>query len=159
MAVLWLRRPLSDDAITDEPGLPSGLALTDFVPERHARKARILLNESYAGGGGQVQGFDDWWQALQGDAEYAADLCFVVEDQNGELAAFAQCWTSAFIKDFAVAPSYRRRGVARRLLTTIARRFAACGHLHLDLKVEAGNTPAVALYRSFGFAPVQILAP
>src|SRR5262245_61080438 len=111
---------------------PPGIALRPFIPERHARAARALLNESYAEGEGQVTPFEYWWPELKADSEYDAALCFPVEDESGALAAFAQCWTSAFVKDIAIAPAYRRRGIGKALVAEIARSFIARGASHLD---------------------------
>jgi len=156
MAVVWLRLSLADDTVSEHPVFPSGVVLRAFTPARHAVKARALLNESYASGGGDVQAFEDWWPALQADAEYDQELCFIVEDERTNLlVAFAQCWTSAFVKDIAVAPSYRKQGVARGLLKAITICFAARGYEHLDLKVMADNAPAIELYRSLGFMMVK----
>lgn len=52
----------------------------------------------------------------------------------------------------AVAPEHRRRGIGRRLLQR-ADRWANRVDLHkISLHVRAGNQPAIALYRSEGFA-------
>lgn len=156
MAVVWLRLSLTKEMSVGRPFFPNGVVLRAFGPDRHARQARALLNQSYTSGGGDVQAFEDWWPALQADAEYDADLCFVVEDERtNTLVAFAQCWTSAFVKDIAVAPSHRNQGVARGLLQAISICFAARGHAQLDLKVMANNVPAVELYRSLGFRLVK----
>jgi len=153
---MWLRLSLADQAALEHRVFPSGVVLRAFTPAHHAVKARALLNESYASGGGDVQAFEDWWPALQADAEYDQELCFIVEDERTNLlVAFAQCWTSAFVKDIAVAPSYRNQGVARGLLKAIADCFAARGYEHLDLKVKAYNAPAIELYRSLGFMMVE----
>jgi len=156
MEVLWLRLSLLDKRSSAHPVFPSGVVLRAFTPAHHAVKARALLNECYASGGGDVQAFEDWWPALQADAEYDEELCFIVEDERTNLlVAFAQCWTSAFVKDIAVAPSYRKQGVARVLLKVILVCFAARGNAHLDLKVMADNAPAIELYRSLGFMMVE----
>jgi ribosomal protein S18 acetylase RimI-like enzyme len=127
-----------------------------FVPDLHARAARALLNDSYVSGAGQTQTFDDWWPALESDAEYDPQLCFIVEDtESGSLAAFAQCWTSGFVKDIAVASSFRRRGLGRAMLHEISGRFAARGCTQLDLKVVADNVPAIHFYKSIGFEIVD----
>lgn len=55
------------------------------------------------------------------------------------------------IKDLAVHPSYRRRGLGRRLLAVALRELADAGASRARLEVRASNTPAIALYRSFGF--------
>jgi ribosomal protein S18 acetylase RimI-like enzyme len=150
MDVLRLRRPLAA-ATRKAPAWPAGAALRPFVPEAHAPPAPALLNASYADGVGDIETFEAWWPALQADPEYDPALCFVVEDAH-TLVGFAQCWTSAFIKDIAVAPTHRRRGVGGALLQAISASFAARGFTHLDLKVVAGNAPALRFYLAMGFA-------
>ena len=60
------------------------------------------------------------------------------------------------IHDIAVASAYRGRGVGARMLRLaedIARQRGAC---KLTLEVLSGNTGAVHLYESFGFANYQL---
>ncbi|GAB3923489.1 hypothetical protein GCM10029976_013760 [Kribbella albertanoniae] len=54
-----------------------------------------------------------------------------------------------------VAPAYRRRGIARALLTTLADTARAAPYRRLSLSVDPNN-PAAALYRSAGFKFVEI---
>ncbi len=96
MSSMRLRQPITSLSAVS---LPIGFLIRDFVPVRHARAARALLNECYATGAGEAEAFDDWWPALQTDPEYAAELCLVVQDTEvGALAAFVHCWTSALLK-------------------------------------------------------------
>lgn len=135
---------------------PCGTRLTPFIPDRQAQPARALLNASFAQGAGEIQPFDSWWPALTSDSEYAADLCLVVEDEGGgEILAFAQCWTSGFVKDFAVAAAHRRIGLGRALMGEIFVRFTERGAHHLDLKIMPDNHIALQFYQSLGFAPVD----
>jgi ribosomal protein S18 acetylase RimI-like enzyme len=155
MGSLRFRRVFNASSI-GEPSLPAGFAMRRFVPVLHAREARALLNDSYATGAGQVQSFDAWWAALQADAEYDPDLCFVAEDaETNALAAFAVCWTSAFVKDIAVSSVYRRRGLGRAMIGTITSRLAARGFGQLTLKVVPENISAIAFYRALGFEPAE----
>ena len=62
----------------------------------------------------------------------------------------AQCWTSAFIKDLAVHPRARRRGVGRALMLMAFHAFAKRGATHVDLKVREENASALRLYRDLG---------
>jgi ribosomal protein S18 acetylase RimI-like enzyme len=111
---------------------------------------------AYARGGGYVEPFAIWWPSLIGDAEYDPALCFVAADEAGEIVGVAQCWTSAFVKDLAVAPTARRQGLGAALLCQAFHVFRERGAAHLDLKVEADNpTGALRLYRALGFREIE----
>src|SRR5205085_5764264 len=92
-----LDRPLAP------PSWPSGVSIAELRPSQ-SRDAHQLLALGYARGGGSVAPYSEWWNALTTDAEYDPALCFVSETDSGEIVGFAQCWTSAFIKDLAVHP-------------------------------------------------------
>ena len=54
----------------------------------------------------------------------------------------------------AVAPEYRRRGIAQALIQELIRRLSQQGNRSLMLEVRASNTPAITLYHKLGFAQV-----
>ncbi len=54
----------------------------------------------------------------------------------------------------AVAPGWRRRGVARQLLCQAMDRARAVGCTRATLEVRVSNIPALQLYYSLRFAPV-----
>lgn len=56
--------------------------------------------------------------------------------------------------NIAVAPAFRRRGIARELIQALLRELARQGSHRLTLEVRASNAPARALYESLGFAQV-----
>jgi ribosomal protein S18 acetylase RimI-like enzyme len=58
--------------------------------------------------------------------------------------------THVRLVDIAVAPSYRRRGVARAVLGHLQRQAREHGR-DVVLSVARENAPALALYRSLGF--------
>jgi ribosomal-protein-alanine N-acetyltransferase len=62
----------------------------------------------------------------------------------------------AEILTIAVAPSWRRQGVARRLLADLAIRATMHGARQLFLEVAADNVAALALYRQAGFQQLGI---
>lgn len=149
-----MRRSLTDPV--PEPIWPAGVAPVPFDPDRHAARIHALLAAAYAGGGGYVEPFAIWWPSLVQDAEYDPALCFVAADESGDPVGVAQCWTSAFLKDLAVAPSARRRGLATALIGQASHVFRQRGAGFLDLKVDAGNpSGAVRLYRSLGFEEIE----
>ncbi|WP_417491790.1 GNAT family N-acetyltransferase [Maricaulis sp.] len=141
-----------DPATHYTPIWPDGLVLSRFEPQRHARAARALLNDAYAGGGGDVLAFETWWPALTADPEYRPELCFVaIDSATGALAGFAQCWSLGFVKDIAVAVPWRGRGLGRAMMTEIFRSFQLLGVTELDLKVAADNpSQALGFYQRLG---------
>lgn len=56
-----------------------------------------------------------------------------------------------YISNVAVAPEYRRQGVADALLNALADRARALRLSFLTLEVRQSNAPAVALYKKHGF--------
>ena len=149
---LRLRRRLNEPP--ELPTWPDGVRLERFT-ESAASEAHALLALAYADGGGSVPSFGDWWSALTADSEYDSSLCFPVRDGEGTLVAFAQCWTSAFVKDVVVHPDFRRRGIARALLLHVFRVFQERGAQAVELKVEINNpTGAIALYEGLGMVRI-----
>lgn len=94
--------------------------------------------------------------ALFGDD--APARCHLV-DADGRVGAMA-LWYRTFstwdgvagihLEDLYVRPEFRRRGLARRLLSTLARECVAAGYSRLDWAVLDWNTDAIALYDDVG---------
>ena len=59
-----------------------------------------------------------------------------------------------YISNVAVAPAYRRRGVADALISALMTRAEELNLAFVTLEVRAGNEPAKALYAKHGFVPV-----
>jgi ribosomal protein S18 acetylase RimI-like enzyme len=103
-----------------------------------------------------VEPFRVWWRGLKGDAEYDPALCFIAVDDQDQIVGVAQCWTSAFLKDLAVSPAFRKRGLGSALLLTVFQAFRERGANCLDLKVEADNpTGAIRLYGQHGMRTIE----
>jgi ribosomal protein S18 acetylase RimI-like enzyme len=152
--VIRMRRSLAEPV--PEPVLPAGVRLIPFEPDRHAQDVHELLVQAYARGGGYVQPFAIWWPSLRDDSEYDPALVFVSANGHDEIVGVAQCWTGAFMKDLAVAPSMRRQGLGSALLHHAFRVFRQRGAPCLELKVQADNpSGALRLYRSLGFEEVE----
>lgn len=60
----------------------------------------------------------------------------------------------ADVMNLAVAPNYRRRGLARSLLHELTQCLRKQGVNYLFLEVRASNLPAQSLYASAGFVEV-----
>jgi ribosomal protein S18 acetylase RimI-like enzyme len=144
---LLLRRDLGDQIAP--PVWPRTYHLRTFTQADAAAVHRVL-QEAYAGGGGHVDAFDVWWNTLRTDSEFDVSLCFFAADENNRVCGVAQCWTSGFVKDLAVHPSVRRRGIAEALMLTVFSEFKRQGAAHVDLKIQADNAGALRLYRRLG---------
>ncbi len=60
----------------------------------------------------------------------------------------------ADVMNVAVAPQYRRQGVALKLISALEDRLKENGVTSLSLEVRASNGPAIALYDRMGFRQV-----
>jgi len=133
------------------PDFPLGIGLVEFESIRHAKLARLLLNAVYRDGGGEILEFETWWKALIADDEYDPALCFVAEDSDGVLVGFAHCWATGFVKDIAVTPECRRRGLGKALMVSIFEAFQSRGLPAVELKIDPKNPHGVdAFYLSLG---------
>ena len=94
-------------------------------------------------------------EAAQWDPGQSAGYDFTVAEVNGVAAAFLVTRTLAEgeheILNLAVAVAYRRRGLARALISASLRQRK--GDIYLE--VRASNRAAETLYKSFGFEQVN----
>ena len=88
------------------------------------------------------------------------------DDRHVFLAAVAESGTvlgyvgmmfvldEGYISNVAVAPDFRRQGVADALISALMTRAEELSLAFVTLEVRAGNEPAKALYAKHGFVPV-----
>jgi ribosomal protein S18 acetylase RimI-like enzyme len=131
-----------------EPDWPGGVRIAT-LDKKDAKAAHAVLAAGYWEGGGGAPSYDTWWTHLKKDREYDPALFFLAFDHEG-CVGIAQCWTSNFIKDLAVHPRARRRGVATALMLTAFEAFHARRAPHVDLKVREENIAAQELYAKLG---------
>ena len=84
---------------------------------------------------------------------------YVVATAMGELVGYAGSMYAideAHVTNIAVAPEFRRHGIARSLLHALATEAVRRGMNSLTLEVRVGNEAAQGLYREFGFAPAGV---
>ncbi len=80
-------------------------------------------------------------------------------DENSSLVGFAGMMfveSAGHLMNIAVDPDFQGRGVATELLRRLTLDAVARGVTDLTLEVRSTNTPALALYRRFGFGPVGV---
>lgn len=61
-----------------------------------------------------------------------------------------------YISNVAVAPEYRRQGIADALIDELTRCAAALDLAFVTLEARQSNSPAIALYKKHGFVPVGV---
>lgn len=153
IAPLRMRKILSDD--DPAPVWPDGAQLAPLASVK-SRALHAILVEAYTSGFGDVASLDLWWPTVAADSEYDEGLVFVATEQSGAPIGLALCWTSGFIKDVAVAQSWRGCGIGEALLRTAFNAFRQRGLNHVDLKVIAANATAIRLYRRLGMVEAPL---
>ncbi|MEL7285571.1 MAG: GNAT family N-acetyltransferase [Pseudomonadota bacterium] len=151
--IITMQIDLADDQIPIR-SFPEGAHLVPFDPATHRRLARDLLNLAYQHGGGDIRSTEAWWSELVEDAEYEQALLFaVMAHHSNTMIAFAQVWSSGFIKDFAVHPKHQRTGLGSALLSHVFQVLFARGLKHSSLKVRSDNpSNAAAFYQALGMS-------
>lgn len=99
--------------------------------------------------------FPDPW-SIAAFRAHLAD-CFLVAESDGGMVGYLVARVvgpEAEILNVAVAPTERRRGAARRLVSHVLARFDAAGVTSTFLEVRASNGAALALYAAAGFREV-----
>lgn len=88
---------------------------------------------------------------------------YIVARRRRALIGYAGLWISpdptgaqGHITNIVVAADHRRRGVASRLLGSLAAVAIARGCVALTLEVRVSSTGAQELYRKFGFGPAGV---
>ena len=149
---LRFRRDLGQPV--NSPDWPTGFCCRVLLPNDVPAIHDLLRLDDMHGLDLPDQG--NWWETLAGDSEFDPDLCFLVVEPRGRIAGIALSWTSAFLKDLVVHPDFRRQGLGKNLLRQLFRTFRDRGEPHVDLKVEAGNVPAIRLYERVGMRQVPL---
>jgi ribosomal-protein-alanine N-acetyltransferase len=102
--------------------------------------------------------FDQPWSAALLERELYNDLVsFVVaQGEDGAVLGYGEIQAvldEGCLEKIAVAPEYRRQGVAQAILSAFLR-FGRERLAFLTLEVRESNAPAIALYEKLGFQVV-----
>jgi ribosomal-protein-alanine N-acetyltransferase len=96
--------------------------------------------------------------AMRSFAEATGALT-VLAEAHGKLAGFciAQLQDGAgYVVTLDVAPAWRRRGLARRLMADAESRLHSAGAAEMHLHVFTGNTAAILFYESIGYSQMCV---
>ena len=102
--------------------------------------------------------FHDPWSLKSITAELTNPLSlWLVALHGGIVIGYVGSQTvlgEADMMNLAVAPDFRRMGVARELVTRLIEQLHSSGAYSLTLEVRQSNAPAIALYHELGFVQV-----
>ena len=153
-----MRREL--DSATPEPVWPDGVTVRDYERPRDDRAVHELITTSFREIGGQHErAFEDWCAFMLDTERFDASLYRVVE-LDGEVVGANLTQPIGdeygFIRQLAVAPSQRGRGLALALLHESFQRLVDRGFPAAVLGVDAANpTGALRLYEKAGMRVVE----
>jgi [ribosomal protein S18]-alanine N-acetyltransferase len=85
--------------------------------------------------------------------------CYLAKNEEGPSVGFCSFWRvldELHINNLAVAPAFRRTGVATALLARVLGDGATLGASRATLEVRRSNDPARLLYERFGFSVVGV---
>ena len=119
-----------------------------------------LMNEAHVAQIAQLEKrcFSDPWSENSIRSELTGRLSLWVVALDGDTVAgyigSQSVLGESDMMNVAVAPEYRRRGIAQALILELIRRLSQQGNRSLMLEVRASNTPAITLYHKLGFTQV-----
>jgi len=94
--------------------------------------------------------------AMRGFAE-AEGAVTVLAEAAGELVGFCVAESqqrTGYVVTLDVAPAWRRRGLARQMMTEVETRVRAAGGLGMELHVFKGNLAAIRFYEGMEYGRV-----
>ena len=152
-----MRREL--DAPSPEPVWPAGVDVRDLRRPDDERPVHALVQCCFREIGGEHERpFEQWAAYLLDSERFDASLCLVATVDGTVVAAALGEPTSdhGFVRQLAVDPAHRGRGLALALLHESFRRHRERGLPATVLGVDAGNpTGALALYEKAGMRVVE----
>ena len=94
--------------------------------------------------------------AIAGEVENPLALWLVAEENNKVVGYIGSqsVMGEADMMNLAVAPEYRRKGIAEKLVMELVESLRQRQVSSLTLEVRASNAPAIALYEKLGFTQV-----
>ncbi|WP_433257174.1 GNAT family N-acetyltransferase [Streptosporangium sp. CA-135522] len=163
-ATSFIRMLVDHDSPVAEPKLPPGLSLHRGLTEEVRRQGHAVQQAGFAEHFGfSPKDYDAWYAEL--DSSASTDWSqLTVAHADGEPAAmllgtdaFAGDESCGYVRQLAVLPAFRGRGLGRLMLRRAFADDARRGRVGTYLHVDANNsTPALDLYLSVGMR--QVLA-
>ena len=149
---VW-RMWVEHDAEPSPAVFPAGVSVRTYTDD-DAEDVHRLLDEAYLGWDDEyvAVAHDDWLAFMTYGSDYDPACWFLAETERGRLAGVCLNWSTGWIKDVAVRPEWRRRGLGEALLRHSFHELFRRGVRRIGLKVDSNNgTGAPRLYERLGF--------
>jgi mycothiol synthase len=133
--------------------LPDGVSVRAYSPADGDRTHR-LLDDAYLGWDDEYVAVPhaEWLAFMTSGSDYDPSCWFLAETTDGELVGVCLNWSTGWVKDLAVRPEWRRRGLGEALLRHSFHELWRRGVRRIGLKVDSNNgTGAPRLYERLGF--------
>lgn len=101
--------------------------------------------------------FTPWGREdVEHEVTYENGVMLVAEEDNRAVGYVSLRYVldEGYLNNIAVLPEYRRKGLARGLLTQLTEECRELGLSFITLEVRMSNEPAKTLYRSLGYGMV-----
>lgn len=151
---MYVMRHRGPDAVPQLPA-PKGVAVRRWRMPSAAEQAAYLraYNACFA----DMPKAPETLQFFLQSDRWPGGTAVAAFDGQGELAGSVLAYAGGeqgcgIVDDVFVLPGYRRRGIARYLMGEALRYLYERGVAEVMLEVRANNAPAVALYKSAGYA-------
>jgi ribosomal protein S18 acetylase RimI-like enzyme len=127
-----------------------------------ARGLHAFVDLAYSQNNERTPPFDQWLHFMTGTDDYDAAYWHLAEE-NGALIGCCLTWAphpnGGWVKDLAVHPEHRRRGLGEALLHHAHGRYRKAGVRRVGLKVDSDNpTAAYRLYERLGYVTDRVYA-
>lgn len=104
--------------------------------------------------------FDDFWNEniLKSELENENSY-YIVAKENDDIVGFGGLWKSIddiHITNIVTKKILRNKGIGKAILTELINQAKSFGYNIITLEVNETNSPAISLYKMFGFKEVGI---
>lgn len=155
----YWRMEMALDGAPPPPSWPEGIRVRTFDRERDSRAVHALVQDAFADNERhEAESFEEW-QAFMIDREAFEPGLWFIAEADGEIAGVVLCpdyESEGWIRQLAVARTWRRRGLGTALLRQAMSEFHRRRRREIGLVVDSWNrTGAKELYERAGMRVVR----
>ena len=140
------------------PAWADGCRLRLFVPGQDDRRVYEFVMEAFRWPGYIPPSFEDWRGRMLDTESFRADLWFLLVAEGDELVGTALCVDYelyGWVRNLAVAETWRGRGIGAALLQHVFGEFYRRGQPRIGLGVDGKNPDAYRFYERVGMRQVR----